>query len=155
MEREEIRRLLYEKYIRPTEQKKELYAGVEIEIPAVNLSGGATDQDVTKQAFGDFTRAFGFQEQGRDQSGICYSATDPVTGDNISFDCSYNNLEFSFAASKSLRPLAERFRTYITFLNDHLASDDHLLTGMGINPHYHANRKDYLPVPRYQMLEGY
>ncbi|MBQ7372809.1 MAG: glutamylcysteine synthetase [Blautia sp.] len=155
MNAEQLREHLYEKYIAPTEKRRETCIGVEIEIPTVNLLGGATDQNVAKGAFSEFIRHFGFRSCGEDWYGNCYSATDPVTGDNISFDCSYNNLEFSFGKEKGLGPIQERFTGYIRYLNGLLEKEHHTLTGMGINPHYHANRKEYLPVPRYQMLEGY
>ena len=155
MNTDRLRELLYQKYIAPTERATTQYIGVEIEIPTVNLLGGATDHGVTKQAFSQFVRHYGFKPQGTDRYGVCYSATDPVTGDNISFDCSYNNLELSFGRERSLGPLAERFGSYIQCLNGILKKENHILTGMGLNPNYHANRKDYLPVPRYQMLEGY
>ena len=155
MTRDQLRALLYEKYIAPTKRKRSHYIGAEIEIPTVNLQGGATDHRLTQRVFVQIMHQFGFKAQSYDRYGVCYSATNPDTGDNISFDCSYNNLEFSFGREDSIRALAERFKGYISFLNTKMEREHHLVTGMGVNPNHHANRKDYLTVPRYQMLEGY
>lgn len=155
MDKEQIREALYQRYIAPTEQKREDYIGIEIEMPVVNLTGKATDFDVTKAATESFCRERGFETLGIDTEGSCYSATDPVTGDNLSFDCSYNNMELSFGKEKELNAIWNRFSEYVTALNDDLRKHDHLLTGMGINPGHKVNRKEFLPVPRYQMLEGY
>lgn len=41
MNTDRLRELLYQKYIAPTERATTQYIGVEIEIPTVNLLGGA------------------------------------------------------------------------------------------------------------------
>ncbi len=155
MTRQELREHLYKKYFAPIERNRDNYIGVEIEMPIIRLSGDATDQEVAKRAAEDFREEFGFTPAGFDRFGNCFSATDDVTGDNLSFDCSYNNLEFSFGREETLFPLKERFERYISYLNGRLGEDGHILSGLGINPNYRRNRKDFLPVPRYQMLEGF
>ena len=155
MTREELRELLFQKYIAPTQRAGDNYVGVEIEMPVVNLSGGATDQDVTRRAASSFIKEFNFVPQGIDAQGNVYSATDPLTGDNLSFDCSYNNMEFSFGREERIADISDRFRKYVRCLNGILQAEDHTLTGMGISPYHTKNDNHYLPVPRYQMLEGY
>ena len=155
MDKEQIRDLLYQKYIAPTERKGEDYIGIEIEMPVVNLTGQATDFKVTQRAANHFIEYYKMEPQGVDINGQVFSATDPVTGDNLSFDCSYNNLEISFGKEQSLTVINGRFRDYISHLNEELLEHDHMVTGMGINPFYKELRKDFLPVPRYQMLEGF
>ncbi|MBO6108784.1 MAG: glutamylcysteine synthetase [Eubacterium sp.] len=155
MKKEKMRECLYQKYIKPTERKGEDYIGIEIEMPIVNLDGEATDFDVTRNAAESFIKNFGFEAVGIDRDGHVYSATEPKTQDNLSFDCSYNNLELSFGREKSLDVINKRFKIYTDFLNKELSVHRHMATGMGINPNYEKVRKDYLPVPRYQMLEGF
>ncbi len=155
MDKKKLRDCLYQKYITPTERTGEDYIGIEIEMPVVNLSGKATDFSVTQAAAASFIEHYHFEPVGRDENGIVFSATDPVTGDNLSFDCSYNNLELSFGKEKRLTIINKRFEEYVTFLNKELEKSGHMLTGMGINPYYKNVRKDFLPVPRYQMLEGF
>ncbi|MBR1873973.1 MAG: glutamylcysteine synthetase [Eubacterium sp.] len=155
MKKEKMRECLYKKYITPTERKGEDYIGVEIEMPVVNMNGKATDFSVTKSVANLFFDTFGFDAVGKDAFGQVYSATDSVTGDNLSFDCSYNNLELSFGKEKTLSEINSRFVRYVEWLNREFGKKGHMLTGMGINPNYKAVRKDFLPVPRYQMLEGF
>ena len=155
MKRNEIRDHLYRKYIAPTERLRERYVGIEIEMPVVHMSGEAADFAVTQQAAAAFIRTFGFVPQSYDEEGNCYSATHPENGDNISFDCSYNNLELSLGRETMLETLEKRFRRYVSFLNQELGKFGHILTGMGINPHYHVNSKEFLHVERYRMLERY
>ncbi|MBQ9269520.1 MAG: glutamylcysteine synthetase [Oscillospiraceae bacterium] len=155
MNRNSVRALLYEKYIAPTERPRNKAIGIEIEMPVVNLSGGPTDFSVTQAAAQGLYEQFGFACSGKDAFGQCYSATDPVTGDNLSFDCSYNNMELSFGKEQDLRILDRRFRDYVSFLNAQLRAEGHTLTGMGVNPRWDVNNNSFLPVPRYQMLQRY
>jgi gamma-glutamylcysteine synthetase len=155
MEREEIKELLYEKYIRPTEGTRDKSIGIEIEMPVVNLRGQATDYQVARGAAEALFTKYGFEKTGIDAEGNCYSATDPVTGDNLSFDCSYNNMELSFGKESDLKVLSRRFSDYVTFLNQELLRQDHCLTGMGVNPGKSVNNNSFIPVERYQMLQRY
>ena len=155
MVREEVKRHLYEKYIRPTEQVDQRFIGVEIEMPVVNLSGAATDYAVAQRAAMAAIQHFSFVPEKFDENGVCFSATEPVTGDNLSFDCAYNNLEISLGRERDIHVLQKRFQDYVSFLNQELGKSNHILTGMGVNPHYQVNRKDFIPSERYRMLERY
>lgn len=155
MVREEIKRHLYEKYIRPTEHSIQRLIGVEIEMPVVNLSGGATDYAVAQGAARRAMEHFGFVPEKFDDNGVCFSATEPKTGDNLSFDCAYNNLELSLGCEKDINIIQERFQKYVSFLNQELGKENHTLTGMGVNPFYQVNRRDFIPSERYRMLERY
>ena len=155
MDKEGIKEALYNRYIVPTLNKRDEFVGIEIEIPIVNLSGEATDFKSIREAVNCFCHNFGFEFNGFDENGNGYSATEPMTKDNLSFDCSFNNLEFSFAKERNLKIINERFNLYINSLNEKLERKGHLLTGMGINPGYKVNNNEFLKVPRYQMLEGF
>ena len=150
-----IRELLHNKYIGPIDQPRESYVGVEIEMPIVNLAGEATDQKVCQRAFAKAIREFGFLPRKHDEENVCHEAEDPETGDLFSFDCSYNNFEISFGRARDLVTIDQRFRRYISFLNEKLACDHHILTGLGIQPFYKKCTKNYIASGRYKMLEGY
>ena len=60
MNKEELKEALYNRYIVPTTKKKENYIGIEIEMPVVNLTGRATDFDVTRSVTKEFCEEFGF-----------------------------------------------------------------------------------------------
>ena len=53
MTKEEIMSRLYERFIRPTEQKRESFIGVEIEMPIVNLNREAVDFAVVHKLTAD------------------------------------------------------------------------------------------------------
>ena len=53
MNREEVMCCLYDRYIKPTKQKKKRCIGVEIELPIVNLNNEAVDFSVVHRLTGD------------------------------------------------------------------------------------------------------
>lgn len=152
---EYIKEELYTKYILPTERKKENYVGIEVEMPIVALDGSATSYTVAQNCMQVAIEEFHLQPERLDVNGKCYSAVHEETGDVFSFDCSYNNLELSLGKAKDLAELENRFKKYVSFLNQELEKSGHLLTGMGINPGYQVNRKDFIETGRYQMLKQY
>lgn len=152
---EYIKEELYAKYILPTERKKENYIGIEVEMPIVAIDGSATSYAVAQKCMEAAIEEFQLQPERWDENGTCYFAVHKETGDIISFDCSYNNLELSLGKAKNLMELEERFMKYVSFLNQELEKSEHLLTGMGINPGYLKNRTDFIETGRYQMLKQY
>lgn len=147
-----LKEAVWKKYIRPTERASKHVSGLEFEFPIVNLTGGAVDFEVVHRAAEDFAAAFQFTEQKRDDDGALYFAEDPVTSDTLSFDCSFNTLEFSFGAEKNLNTVYERFRSYFIRIQDLLLEKQHCLTGMGINPGWRVNRIQPVRNGRYRML---
>lgn len=124
-------------------------------MPVARLSEGATDYAVAQTAMLAFAQKFGFVPDKFDDNGVCFSATRPDNLDNVSFDCSYNNLELSLGKETTLTAIDGRFHEYVRCLNAQLRPNDHLLTGMGINPRRKLNRRDFIPSERYRMLERY
>lgn len=152
---DDLHEYLYNSYISPMEDKTERFVGVETELPIVNLSGEATDHDISRKAFNEAAEHFGFRGTKYDYKGNLHEAVCDSSGDIISFDCSYNNLEISFGKEKSLIDVRDRFIRLLEFLNGILQKDGHIITGMGIQPFYDKCRTDYIPNGRYKMLEGY
>ncbi len=79
-------------------------------------------------------------------------AIDEETGDGISFDCSYNTLEFSFGTELDMNILYQRFVSYYCFVQESLGKYNHALTGMGINPCHAVNNNVPVVSERYRML---
>ncbi len=150
-----LKEMIYQKYIAPTEIHRERFIGVEAELPIVCLSGSATDHNVSRKAFSEAVKQFGFTPKKFDDKGRCHEAENAANGDIFSFDCSYNNFEISFGKEKNLPEIDRRFQSYVSFMNSELIKDQHLLTGMGINPFYKHCKNDFIPTGRYKMLEGY
>lgn len=152
MDRDLILQKLYEKYIRPTEDNHDNYIGVEIEMPIVNLNRQAVDFNVVHQLTKVFCAHFDFSVSGIDDEGNVYSAVQEITGDILSYDCSYNNLELSFGRESDLNRIDQRFRDYYAFIQDFFKLYRYTLTGMGVNPYRKYNRNFPVPNGRYRML---
>ncbi len=152
MTKEEIMSRLYDRYIKPTEQKKGSYIGVEIEMPIVNLDGKAVDFDVVHKLTAAFLKEFDFIPTGIDEQGHIYSALNRDNGDVFSYDCSYNNMEFSFGKEKSLETIHTRFMKYYSFVQKFFSAFNYTLTGMGINPNRKVNHELPIENGRYKML---
>ncbi len=150
-----IRQAIYDKYIAPTKTKRPDYIGVEIEMPVVNLNGQAVDEAVSISVAEKFTEHFGFTPDGHDSNGELTSSKHAPTGDILSFDCCYSNLELSFGKAVSLFEVKERFERYCKFLNSEFAKYNYTLTGMGVNPNADINHNKPTQNERYRMLYHY
>lgn len=151
----DIKEALYEKYIKPTKRVREFCAGIEIEMPVVNMSGKAVDEKITINAAKAFSEHFGFTAVSKDDNGNVNSIEDDILGDNLSFDCSYSNLELSMGKAYNLFEVKERFERYYEFLSKYFEQFNYVLTGMGINPNYNINHNLPVPNERYRMLYHY
>ncbi len=152
MTKEEIMNRLYDRYIRPTEHKKGSFIGVEIEMPIVNLEHKAVDFAVVHQLTQVFLQEFQFVPTGIDEQGHIYSAVHQENGDVFSYDCSYNNMEFSFGKEENLHAIYHRFRKYYDFVQEQFRPYHYTLTGMGVNPNRKVNNNVPIQNGRYKML---
>ena len=147
-----LQEAIWNKYIKPTEREATSCIGVELEFPLVNLLRHPVSIPAVQEVVRGFAERFRFTVQTSDDNGNLYSLTEPVSGDNLSFDCSFNTLELSFGKEASIALLFERFIRYFTDLQAHFRRTGHLLTGLGIHPYHKYN--DYAPIAndRYRML---
>lgn len=152
MEANLTEKLLYQRYIEPTKRKKNEYIGVEIEIPILNLNKAAVSFDIVHNITGHFINEFSFEVSGTDDDGNIFSAINNRNGDIISYDCSYNNLEFSFGKEKELYSIQKRFIKYYTYFKNEFNKYNYTLTGMGVNPYRIYNNNVPIPNGRYRML---
>lgn len=152
MKRAVLDEAIYNRYIVPTKRKRTSLVGLEFELPIINRKKEPVNFDVVHSVTDAFIQKFSFDKCSRDDDGFIYLATDESTGDGLSFDCSYNTLEFSFGAETDMNVLYDRFRKYYTYLQNQLRTYDHTLTGMGINPHHAINQKVPVSSERYRML---
>lgn len=152
MDTPNVKQLLYDRLIAPTEVKRDHFIGVEIELPLINLGQEAVDFPVVHSLTARFQERFGFSVSNLDNHGNAFALIDHASGDMLTYDCSYNNLEFSFGKARTLEEVDERLRRYYTYIQEVLAEQNHTLTGMGINPHRHLNWNVPVPTGRYHML---
>ena len=155
MRQETIDRAIYNKYISRTLEPRPRRIGIEIEMPVVNLAKAPVEENVVFAMAAAFREHFGFEPVSLDANGQPNSMADPVTGDDLSFDCSYSNLELSMGKGSDLFVLKERFESYYRFINRFFAEYGYTLTGMGINPYFNINRNQPVPNERYRMLYHY
>ncbi|MEE5993248.1 MAG: glutamate-cysteine ligase family protein [Oscillospiraceae bacterium] len=147
-----LQNAIIQKYIVPTERKATDLIGVEFEFPLVNLKKEPVNLPEVQKVVKAFSEAFQFTDQKKDADGNLYSLTQPQTGDNLSFDCSYNTLELSFGTEDNIHKLNERFRVYFSKLQELLKDVYHALTGMGIHPYSQYNENQPIANDRYRML---
>ena len=121
------------RFFAPLRRPRTRRVGVELEFPVWNRTPGkGTDFAAVHAATDDFLSRFLFSDQVRDDEGNIYRATDLGTGDELSFDCSYNTLEISFGPDENLNETHRRFTAYYSALQEALGRRGHALTGMGI-----------------------
>lgn len=152
VQQELVKQRLYDKYIEPTKKKREDFIGIEIEMPILNLNKKAVDFEKIHYITKRFMEHFGFVTAGIDDEGNINAAMDEKTGDILSFDCSYNNLELSFGKGKDINTLNNRFEKYYKYLKEVLSEYNYTLTGMGVNPYRIYNENVPIPNGRYRML---
>ena len=143
---------IYNRYIAPTKRRRTQKVGLEFELPIVRYEKKPVDFEVVHALTDAFIKRFSFGNIQRDDEGNIYSAVCDKTGDGLSYDCSYNTLEFSFGTEEDINLLNLRFRDYYTFANDYLNKYNHTLTGMGINPRFKVNNNVPVLSERYRML---
>lgn len=152
MNEEEIKNLIYQRYIEPTKLKKDVHAGIELELPIINLNKTPVDFKLIHKLTLKFKNQFNMDVKARDENGDICALEDPRTEDIYTYDCSYNNLEISFGKEKNLHRVEERFKEYYKFIQEVLIEENHYITGFGVNPYRHYNKHHPVPNGRYRML---
>lgn len=152
MEQHIIDKAIYEKYILPTKSNSKRFIGIEIEMPVVNMNKEPVEETVIFALSKAFCEKFGFKAVSHDADENVNSMLSEQSGDDLSFDCCYSNIELSLGKGENLHEIKQRFDKYYTFINGFLNKYNYTLTGMGINPHYNINHNRPIPNERYRML---
>ena len=144
--------LLKQRYYEPIKEQPELFVGIELEYPVVNLSGNATDVSLTKQSLVYLLDNFDFQADKYDSDNNPIQLIDKASGDMILFEVSYNTIEFAFAKAERISEVEERLDTYLGIIQPYLQNHNHELQGWGVNPNWVKNDNRSVKSPRYEML---
>ena len=144
--------LLKQRYYEPIKEQPELFVGIELEYPVVNLSGNATDVSLTKRLLVYLLDNFDFQADKYDSDNNPIQLIDKASGDMILFEVSYNTIEFAFAKAERISEVEERLDTYLGIIQPYLQNDNHELQGWGVNPNWAKNDNRPVKSPRYEML---
>ena len=144
--------LLKQRYYEPIKEQPELFVGIELEYPVVNLSGNATDVSLTKRLLAYLLDNFDFQADKYDSDNNPIQLIDKDSGDMILFEVSYNTIEFAFAKAERISEVEERLDTYLGIIQPYLQNDNNELQGWGVNPNWAKNDNRPVKSPRYEML---
>lgn len=144
--------LLKQRYYLPIKEQPELFVGIELEYPVVNLSGNATDVSLTKQLLIYLIDNFDFKADKFDSDNNPIQLIEQASGDMILFEVSYNTIEFAFAKASRIAEVEERLNTYLSMIQPYLRNHNHELQGWGVNPNWAKNDNSPVKSPRYEML---
>ena len=147
--------LLKKRYLENIKETPDLFVGVELEYPVVNLEGKATDIEVVKELFRYLPSVLGFTIEKVDEFGNPIQLLDPVSQDTILFEVSYTTIEFAFGRAKSIQEVEEHFRDYMELIQKKLGEANHAIIGSGIHPYWEKNGNQPVAYARYQMLMNY
>ena len=147
--------LLKKRYLENIKETPDLFVGVELEYPVVNLEGKATDIEVVKELFRYLPSVLGFTIEKVDEFGNPIQLLDPVSQDTILFEVSYTTIEFAFGRAKSIQEVEEHFRGYMDLIQKKLGEANHAIIGSGIHPYWEKNENQPVTYARYQMLMAY
>ena len=147
--------LLKKRYLENIKEKPDLFVGVELEYPVVNLEGKATDIEIVKELFRYLPSVLGFTIEKVDDFGNPIQLLDPLNQDTILFEVAYTTIEFAFGRAKSIQEIEERFRDYMDLIQKKLGETKHAIAGSGIHPYWEKNDNQPVASARYQMLMNY
>ena len=147
--------LLKKRYLKNIKENPDLFIGIELEYPIVNLEGKATDGEVVKDLFRYLPSVVGFTIEKVDDFGNPIQLLDPVSQDTILFEVAYTTIEFAFGKAESIQEVEERFNFYMATIQNKLGEANHAIVGCGIHPNWDKNENCPVAYPRYQMLMDY
>ena len=147
--------LLKHRYLKNIKENPELFVGIELEYPVVNLEGNATDVEVIKHLFRYLVSSLDFTIEKVDDFGNPIQLVDPVSQDAILFEVSYTTIEFAFGKAETIQEIENRFNNYMDVIQKKLAESNHAIVGCGIHPNWEKNENSPVAYPRYQMLMDY
>ena len=147
--------LLKKRYLKNIKENPDLFIGIELEYPIVNLEGEATDGEVVKDLFRYLPSVLGFTIEKVDDFGNPIQLLDPVSQDTILFEVAYTTIEFAFGKAESIQEVEERFDFYMATIQTKLGEANHAIVGCGIHPNWDKNENCPVAYPRYQMLMDY
>ena len=136
-------------------ENPELFVGIELEYPVVNLEGNATDLEVIKHLFGYLVSDLHLTVEKVDDFGNPIQLVNPLSRDTILFEVSYTTIEFAFGKAETIQEVEERFSIYMEAIQKKLAESNHAIVGCGIHPNWDKNENSPVAYSRYRMLMDY
>ena len=145
--------IIHNRFIKPLMNKKTGTVGVELEFPMLNLNKEPIDKEKALSLLNYFLEN-GFETEDTDTEGAPAFITNKY-GDCISFDNSYNNIEFSMNYGNNLNEIKDRFYGYFKDAQSFLKKHKYIITGMGTNPYKKYITQNHVSYPVYNMVDEY
>lgn len=155
MTKQQAIKLLKEKYLSNMKEDSELFVGVELEFPIVEIHGNKTNIEVTKNLFRTLANLLDFEIEKMDDDQNPIQLVHRSSKDRILFELSYNTIEFAFEKAHSIDEVAERFEAYLKIIQPILQEDHHEIQGHGIHPQWQENDNSPVKIERYKMLMAF
>lgn len=127
--------------------------GVELEFPMLNLKKEPVDKNIAIELLEHYLQN-GFEIEDKDTDGNPAFIINHY-GDCISFDNSYNNIEFSMNYNSNLICIKDRFFNYFETAQTFLKEYGYIITGMGTNPYKKYITQNHVSYPVYNMVDEY
>lgn len=147
------KKIIHDRFIAPLINKNTGTIGIELEFPMLNMNKAPLEKSVALELLNYFLDK-GFEVEDTDTEGGPAFITNKF-GDCISFDNSYNNIEFSMNYGDNLLEIGNRFYNYVHSANDFLQEYNYLITGMGTNPYKKYIDQNHVSYPVYNMVDEY
>lgn len=145
--------IIKNRFIQPLLNKKTGTIGTELEFPLINLNKEPVDKVKALSLLNYFLQK-GFKTEDTDTQGNPAFITNNY-GDCISFDNSYNNIEFSMNYGDNLCEIRDRFYGYFKDAQNFLKQYNYIITGMGTNPYKKYITQNHVSYPVYNMVDEY
>ena len=155
MTKQQAIKLLKEKYLSNMKEDSELFVGVELEFPIVEINGNKTNIEVTKNLFRTLANLLDFKVEKMDDDQNPIQLVHCSSKDRILFELSYNTIEFAFERAHSIDEVAKRFEAYLKIIQPILQEDHHEIQGHGIHPQWQKNDNSPVKIERYKMLMAF
>ena len=155
MTKQQVIKLLKEKYLSNMKEDSELFVGVELEFPIVETNGNKTNIEVTKNLFRTLANLSDFEVEKIDDDQNPIQLIHCSSKDRILFELSYNTIEFAFERARSINEVAKRFEDYLKIIQPILQENNHEIQGHGIHPLWKENDNSPVKIERYKMLMAF
>ena len=155
MTKQQAIKLLKEKYLSNMKEDSELFVGVELEFPIVEINGNKTNIEVTKNLFRTLANLSDFEVEKIDDNQNPIQLIHCSSKDRILFELSYNTIEFAFERARSINEVAKRFEDYLKIIQPILQENNHEIQGHGIHPLWKENDNSPVKIERYKMLMAF
>ena len=145
--------VVYNRFIAPLNKKTKGNIGVELEFPLINLNKKPVDKNFALGFMHELLKN-GFTVEDYDIDGNPAFVVNG-DGDVISYDNSYNNIEFSMAYGENLISLKDRFYSLYNFATDYFKKQNYIIAGMGTNLYKKYTEVSHVNYPVYNMVQEF